>query len=156
MLFFLPLFPKLLDRLWGPPSLLFSGYSGSFPGLKRPGRKVDRSAPSTAEVKNEWRYTSTPPACVNCVDRNLFFLFMFLIGGNGVSPVDIVTGQRGGLSIPSRREKYLCSVKRVDRSCGRSGVCSVSGTQRREVDQSPCSAELLENICGDLHSLELT
>jgi len=46
-----------------------------------------------------------------------------------------VTGRRAGrsrsrLSIPSRRERYLCSVKRVDRSCGQAGVCSVSGTWR--------------------------
>ena len=46
-------FPKLPDRLWGPPSLLFSGYRGSFPGLKRPGREVDRSAPFAAEVRYE-------------------------------------------------------------------------------------------------------
>jgi hypothetical protein len=30
-------------------------------GVKRPGRKADHSPPSSAEVKNLWRYTSTPP-----------------------------------------------------------------------------------------------
>jgi len=39
------------DGLWGPPSLLFSRYRCSFPGVKRP------SAKST----NEWRYTATYP-----------------------------------------------------------------------------------------------
>jgi hypothetical protein len=34
---------------------------GSFPGVKRPGREADHSPPSSAEVKNEWSYTSTPP-----------------------------------------------------------------------------------------------
>jgi len=29
-------------------------------GVKRPGREVDHSPPSSAEVKNEWSYTSTP------------------------------------------------------------------------------------------------
>ena len=69
-------FPKLPDRLWGPPSLLFSEYKGSFSGLKRPGRKVDHSDPFDAETKNEWRYNSTPPACLNGVDRNLLFFVL--------------------------------------------------------------------------------
>jgi hypothetical protein len=30
-------------------------------GVKRPGREADHSPPSSAEVKNVWRYTSTPP-----------------------------------------------------------------------------------------------
>jgi hypothetical protein len=30
------------------------------PGIKRPGREADQSPPSSAEVKNEWCYTSTP------------------------------------------------------------------------------------------------
>jgi hypothetical protein len=44
------------ERLWGPPSLLSTGYLG----LKRPGREADHSPPSSAEVKNAWGYTSTP------------------------------------------------------------------------------------------------
>jgi hypothetical protein len=32
---------------------------GSFPPLKRPGRKVDQSPISSADVKNEWSYTAT-------------------------------------------------------------------------------------------------
>jgi hypothetical protein len=30
-------------------------------GVKRPGREADHSLPSSAEVKNVWSYTSTPP-----------------------------------------------------------------------------------------------
>jgi hypothetical protein len=29
--------------------------------VKRPGREADHSPPSSAEVKNAWSYTSTPP-----------------------------------------------------------------------------------------------
>jgi len=47
--------------LWGPPSLPFSGYRSPSPGLKRPGRDVHHSPPSSAEVKNVWSYASTPP-----------------------------------------------------------------------------------------------
>jgi hypothetical protein len=32
-----------------------------FPGVKRPGREVDHSPPTSAEVKKMWIYTSTPP-----------------------------------------------------------------------------------------------
>jgi hypothetical protein len=32
-----------------------------FPGIKRPGREADHSPPSSADVKNAWNYTSTPP-----------------------------------------------------------------------------------------------
>ena len=31
---------------WGPPSLLYNGYTGSFRGVKRPGRGVDHPPPS--------------------------------------------------------------------------------------------------------------
>jgi hypothetical protein len=30
-------------------------------GVKQPGREVHHSLPSSAEVKNDWSYTSTPP-----------------------------------------------------------------------------------------------
>jgi hypothetical protein len=36
-------------------------------GLKRPGREADHSPPSSAEVKNAWSYTSTPPICLHGV-----------------------------------------------------------------------------------------
>jgi hypothetical protein len=53
--------PKRPDRLWGPPSLLLKGYWGSFPEVTWSVREVNHSPPSSAEVKNEWRYTSAPP-----------------------------------------------------------------------------------------------
>jgi hypothetical protein len=35
--------------------------TGSFPGVKRPGRGADHPSPSSAEVKKEYSYTSTHP-----------------------------------------------------------------------------------------------
>jgi hypothetical protein len=35
--------------------------TGSFPGVKRPGRGADHPPPSSAEVKKEHSYTSIPP-----------------------------------------------------------------------------------------------
>jgi hypothetical protein len=52
--------PKRPGWLWGAPSPTFSGYQGPFPGIKRLGREFDLSLPSTAQVKNEWRYRSIP------------------------------------------------------------------------------------------------
>jgi hypothetical protein len=36
------------------------GTGGSFPGVKRPGREVDHSPPTSADIKKMWIYTSTP------------------------------------------------------------------------------------------------
>jgi hypothetical protein len=38
-----------------------AGAGSYFPGVKRPGREADHSSPTSAEVKNTWIYTSTPP-----------------------------------------------------------------------------------------------
>jgi hypothetical protein len=55
--------PQRPDRLWGPPRLLSNGYRGArSSGVKWQGREADHSPPPTsAEVKNTWIYTSTPP-----------------------------------------------------------------------------------------------
>jgi hypothetical protein len=37
------------------------GTWGSFPRVKRPGREVDHSPPTNAEVKKIWFYTYIPP-----------------------------------------------------------------------------------------------
>lgn len=52
-----------LDLLLTKPSprLLFSGYWGSFPLVKRPGQEVDHSLPPIAKVQNVWSYTSSSP-----------------------------------------------------------------------------------------------
>jgi hypothetical protein len=45
------------DRLWGPSSLLFNGYRGNFAGVKRSGREVNHSPPSSVNVRNGCSYT---------------------------------------------------------------------------------------------------
>jgi hypothetical protein len=42
--------------------------------VKRTGREVDHSSPSTGEVKNEWSYTSTPAVRLHIVDKDITFL----------------------------------------------------------------------------------
>jgi hypothetical protein len=53
------LLQKRPERLWGPPSLPFNGYRGSFLRVKQLECEFNQSPSSSAEVKNEWSYTST-------------------------------------------------------------------------------------------------
>ena len=48
-------------RPCGPPSLLYNGYRVFPAGKERPGREADPSHISSALVKKEYNYTSTPP-----------------------------------------------------------------------------------------------
>ena len=57
-------------RLWGPPSLLFSGIVVSSPGWKPPGPGVDYSCPCGAEVKNERSYTLIWAVCLCDLHRD--------------------------------------------------------------------------------------
>jgi hypothetical protein len=72
------LFKNVHERLWGPAGILFNRYRYFFPGVRRPGREVDHSSSSTAEVKNEWSYTSAPPISPNGVRRDNFTLYLSL------------------------------------------------------------------------------
>jgi hypothetical protein len=55
--------PKSFRHSVGP-----NGYRDPSPGVNRQGREVHHSPPSTAEVKNEWSYTSTPPVYLHGLD----------------------------------------------------------------------------------------
>jgi hypothetical protein len=52
--------PRRPDRLWGPHSLLFNGYRGSFHEMKLPGREADHLPPTSAQVKKIWLYHPLP------------------------------------------------------------------------------------------------
>jgi hypothetical protein len=50
------------DLFLGPLNLLSNGCQGSFPpGVKRTGREVKNSPPTSGEVKKMWIYTSIHP-----------------------------------------------------------------------------------------------
>ena len=67
--------PKRPEQLWGPYSLLFNRHlgRGSFAlGEMWSGREASHT-PFSAEVNNEWSYTSTPSIYLNGMDRKVFF-----------------------------------------------------------------------------------
>jgi hypothetical protein len=51
----------------------------SFPVVKWPERDADHSPLSSAEVKNEWSYTYTPPIRLRCVDKVTLLYFNFIV-----------------------------------------------------------------------------
>jgi hypothetical protein len=67
---------KSPDRSWVPLIPLFKGFRGSFEGIKRQGSEVNYSPPSSAQVKNEWSYPSTPPTRLHGMDRENFILYL--------------------------------------------------------------------------------
>ena len=52
------------DRPWCPPSLLYNGYRGTFPGIKAAGAWRWSPIPSSAEVKERVELYPTPPFCL--------------------------------------------------------------------------------------------
>jgi hypothetical protein len=49
-----------------------------FPGAERPERKANHSPASSAEVKIEWRHTSTPPGYIHscCAQAQIYLLLL--------------------------------------------------------------------------------
>lgn len=67
--------PMCADRFWSLLILLFSGYGDIFLGGKDAGAWRYLHISSSAEVQNEWYYTSTPPyAFVACTGTALSLL----------------------------------------------------------------------------------
>jgi len=67
--------------LW-PTQTSLQGVLWFFPGVKASGREVDRSPPSSAEVRNEWSFTSTPHTCIHGVEMKIFALLFLLFSDN--------------------------------------------------------------------------
>jgi hypothetical protein len=53
---------KTFSSTEGPPHFIFGGYPGAvFVGVNRPALEDENSPAFSAEVENEWRYTSIRP-----------------------------------------------------------------------------------------------
>ena len=65
--------PICTDWLWSPPNLPIEWMPGAIcTGIKRPGREADYSPASTADVKNVWRYMSSPAIWLHTLYRDAF------------------------------------------------------------------------------------
>jgi len=69
-------FPKCTDRLWGPPTLLFSGNQGPFPELRQPGSEAKHRPTPTTDVKSGWSYIFTPYIRLYGVDGKKCYLYL--------------------------------------------------------------------------------
>jgi hypothetical protein len=67
-------FPALKRPDWprGPPSLLFGGYWGAFPGLKGPKLEVGHSSASITDIQSDWSHSSTLPSSRHDVEKYNF------------------------------------------------------------------------------------
>jgi len=63
--------PKRPDRHFCHPASYSMG-TGCFLRVRRRGREVGHSPPTSAEVMNAWSCISAPPIWLNGVDRNIF------------------------------------------------------------------------------------
>jgi hypothetical protein len=73
--------PKV-QRPWGPPSLLLNGYQRSFSEIQQPEHEVSHSPLATAEIRNEWSYTSSPSICPHGVERETLLRHKLARAGN--------------------------------------------------------------------------
>jgi len=70
------IFRSRLDRLWAHPSSITMA-TGSFPGVKRPGRGVDHPPPSGAEVKERVELYLYSPLGLRGLFEDEFYLYLY-------------------------------------------------------------------------------
>ena len=71
------------NRFWGPIQPSAQRITRSFPWVKRSGRDVDQSRPSTAEATHEWSFTFTPPFTFMKRKEQIYF-FNFLVSSGRI------------------------------------------------------------------------
>jgi hypothetical protein len=71
------IFSELPRPAMGPPSFLLNEYRAYFSAVKRAGCVEYHSPPSTAQIKNEWSYSSTPNIRLHSVYRYNIHIFPF-------------------------------------------------------------------------------
>ena len=66
------LFQNIWKSYWAHPASCWVGTGAPGPLVKRLRHEVDYSASSSAGVKNEWSYTSTPHTCLRGIHCEIF------------------------------------------------------------------------------------
>jgi hypothetical protein len=56
---------------------LYSGYRGSFLGVKQLGLSADHPLPSSTKAKNKYSYTFTPSLCLHGMLRGDLYLYLY-------------------------------------------------------------------------------
>lgn len=80
------MFPNI-QRVSGAHTAYYAlGTKVLFRGVKRPGREVYHSPPSSAEIRNEWIYTSAPSACLHGAEKENFTFSFYHLKVNLKSP----------------------------------------------------------------------
>ena len=72
-------FPQLLDRLWGPPSILFSWYRDCFPEADRPCVKLINHLHQLLSLRMSGAIPLLPPLCFRGGDRGNLCLCLLLL-----------------------------------------------------------------------------
>jgi len=62
-----------------PHCLLLKGYPVSLSGVKRPRSETGHRTPSSAEPKNEWNCTFSPPVCLSGLDGENVYLYSYTV-----------------------------------------------------------------------------
>jgi len=86
------IFPTCPDRTSGPASLLYNGYQVSFPEVKLPGRGVDHSPTSSAEVKEKVEVYLYSPLWASVACYKVTFTFTF--NGSDMPQSSLILGFR--------------------------------------------------------------
>jgi hypothetical protein len=66
---------KRQNRMWGPSAIIFNGYFGSFPGIKRRRPEIDYSPTSTAKIKKAIQLLP-PYTCIAWTRISVIFLLL--------------------------------------------------------------------------------
>jgi hypothetical protein len=86
--------------------------SGSYPGVKRQGRKADHSSLSSAEVINAWSFTSTQPVRAHGVVRSLKWLcYAHQFKGTGKEIIIIIIKLKLSLCLTKHNMKAYGGVE---------------------------------------------
>jgi len=106
-----------------PTQLLLNGLPGFFLGARRLGCVVNRSPPSSADIKNGWRYTPPPPMCLYYVSTDNFtFTFFFNLASNWTNTPTVL-----------KRFKLFLLIKRVKKEQNQIGCVFISSTAQLNV-----------------------
>jgi len=110
--------PELPECFWAPPTILFSGFWCSFPGIKLSGCVINHSPQSIGEVKHEWTYTSSLYVVMEWTRED----FTFLISVLNLLPIPVAARSKAACLLGLRVRTPPRALMSVSCEC-----CMLSG-----------------------------